>query len=103
MVFYPDNVPRAGRLQQLVNSIANMQTDIEDYADRMDNKNKDIRPLIDKVLEERGIDTLDELIEKAASQLSTEQQRVFRKVDGASFLASQLYTDIRVRIADRGS
>ncbi|KAL0948772.1 hypothetical protein HGRIS_008902 [Hohenbuehelia grisea] len=84
MVFYPDNVPRAGRLQQLVDSIANMQTDIEDYADRMDKKNKDIRPLIDKVLKERGIDTLDELIEKAASQLSADQQRVFRKLIDAA-------------------
>ncbi|KAL0957348.1 hypothetical protein HGRIS_001152 [Hohenbuehelia grisea] len=58
MVFYPDNVPRAGRLQQLVDSMANMQTDIKHDAEQMDEKNKQIRPLIEKMLKERSSQSL---------------------------------------------
>jgi hypothetical protein len=80
MIILIDNIPRAGRLQQLVDSIANIQTDIEDYAAKMDKKNKAIRPLLKKILEAQGIPDIDKLIERAGNQLTTDQQSAFQKV-----------------------
>ncbi|KAI0791759.1 hypothetical protein C8Q75DRAFT_732158 [Abortiporus biennis] len=59
MPFYPDNQKRARRLEQLVNSIAGLQSDIQDQADRIDKRSKDIRRVVGKLLTEHGIDNID--------------------------------------------
>jgi hypothetical protein len=88
MPFYPDNIHRAGRLQQLVDSIANMQTDIEDFSEQMDRKLKRMKEPLEKLLKEEGIDSIDKLIEKSQDMLSPQQQNAFRAVRDFSSISS---------------
>ncbi|KAL4246951.1 hypothetical protein ABKN59_007693 [Abortiporus biennis] len=79
-MFYPDNVQRATRLQQLVDSMANMQTDIKHSADEMDKKNAAIRPTINALLKEKGIDTIDDLIAKSLAKMTPEEKKQFESL-----------------------
>ncbi|KAI0798223.1 hypothetical protein C8Q75DRAFT_741031 [Abortiporus biennis] len=90
MPFYPDNEKRATRLSQLVNSIADMQTDIQDYADRIEKRNKDIRPVVNKMLKEKGIDSIDVLLEKATDQFTSDDERRYKKLIDAAKKNSKL-------------
>jgi hypothetical protein len=76
-MFYPDNDKRASRLQQLVDSMANMQTDIQNDAKAMDDKNVAIRPQIDKLLKMNGYDTMQQLIDKSMALLTPDQRKQF--------------------------
>ena len=75
-----DNVKRASRLQQLVDSMANMQTDIKHDADQMDSKDKAIRPAINAMLKERGIDNIDDLIAKSLAKMTPEEKKQYESV-----------------------
>ena len=75
-----DNEKRATRLQQLVDSMANMQTDIKHDADVMDKKNVTIRPKIDALLKQNGIDSIDDLIAKATAQMTPEERKQWEAV-----------------------
>ncbi|KAL4242858.1 hypothetical protein ABKN59_011548 [Abortiporus biennis] len=84
MPFYPDNQKRARRLEQLVNSIAGLQSDIQDQADRIDKRSKDIRRVVGTLLTEHGIDNIDVLIEKSTEQFSPDDERKFNKLIAAA-------------------
>ncbi|KAH8797304.1 hypothetical protein DL96DRAFT_1788065 [Flagelloscypha sp. PMI_526] len=84
MVFYPDNVQRASRLQQLVDSMANMQTDIKHSGDQMDERDKRIRPTIDAMLKEKGYDNIEDLIEKSTAQMTPEEKKQFEALIAAA-------------------
>ncbi|KAM5536988.1 hypothetical protein V8D89_009317 [Ganoderma adspersum] len=77
MVFYPDNEKRATRLQQLVDSMANMQTDVKDVAAKMDEKNEQYRPAIDRLLKANGMDSVDDVINKAAAEMTDDGRKAF--------------------------
>ncbi|KAI0798222.1 hypothetical protein C8Q75DRAFT_40742 [Abortiporus biennis] len=79
-MFYPDNAQRATRLQQLVDSMANMQTDIKHSANEIDKKNTAIRPKIDALLKENGIDTIDDLIVKSTSKMTPKEKKQFESL-----------------------
>jgi hypothetical protein len=78
-----DNVPRANRVQQLVDSVANMQTDIQHNAVEMDKSNAKIRPLVDQMLRANGMDGPDDLIEKAKAKMTDAEKQQFEKVSFA--------------------
>ncbi|KAJ7813988.1 hypothetical protein B0H14DRAFT_2458285 [Mycena olivaceomarginata] len=77
MVFYPDNEKRASRLQQLVNSMDNMQTDIKHTAAQMDEMNEKIRPAINAMLKERQMNTVDDLIQKSMEKMTPDDKKQF--------------------------
>ncbi|PIL25613.1 hypothetical protein GSI_11362 [Ganoderma sinense ZZ0214-1] len=77
MVFYPDNENRATRLQQLVDSMANLQTNVKDMGKDMDEKNAKYRPAINKLLKANGMDSIDDLINKVAAKMTPEERKVF--------------------------
>jgi hypothetical protein len=57
--------------------MANMQTDIQNDAKSMDDKNVAIRPQIDKLLKMNGYDTMDDLINKSMALLTPDQRKQF--------------------------
>ena len=77
---FKENVKRASRLQQLVDSMGNMQTDIKHDADQMDAKDKAIRPAIDAMLKERGLDSIDDLIAKSLAKMTPEEKKQYESV-----------------------
>ncbi|KAJ7813990.1 hypothetical protein B0H14DRAFT_2851496 [Mycena olivaceomarginata] len=89
MPFYPDNVKRAGRLQQLVDSMANMQTDIKDFSEQMDRKLKRMQAPLDKLLVDEGIDSIERLLEKSEEVLSPGQEKAYRALINAAKDSSQ--------------
>ncbi|KAF7353965.1 hypothetical protein MVEN_01082900 [Mycena venus] len=76
-VFYPDNVPRADRLQQLINNIGVLQTDIAKEKARMDELDTKSQTILNALLKEGKIKTLEELKNEAMSKLTDEQKREF--------------------------
>ena len=76
----PDNEKRATRLQQLVDSMANMQTDVKNIGDNMDEKNTEYRPAIDALLKANGMDSVDDVIAKAAAEMTDDDRKAFEAV-----------------------
>ena len=76
----PDNEKRATRLQQLVDSMANMQTDVKNIGDNMDEKNTQYRPAIDALLKANGMDSVDDVINKAAAEMTDDDRKAFEAV-----------------------
>ncbi|KAI0798262.1 hypothetical protein C8Q75DRAFT_845686 [Abortiporus biennis] len=79
-MFYPENVERAARLQQLVDSMGNMQSDIKHYGEEIDKKNTAIRPLIDALLKDKNIDTIEDLIAKSLAKMSPDDRKQFESL-----------------------
>ena len=75
-----DNEKRASRLQQLVDSMADMQTDIKDIGRKMDEKGVKYRPAINKLLKANGMDNVDDVIGRAASKMTPEERKAFEAV-----------------------
>lgn len=75
-----DNEKRATRLQQLVDSMANMQTDVKSIGQQMDDKNTQYRPAIDALLKANGMDSVDDVINKAAAEMTPEDRKQFEAV-----------------------
>ena len=76
----PENEQRASRLQQLVDSMADLQTDVKDVATKMDKKNVQYRPAIDKLLKANGMDSVDDVIDKAAAEMTPDERKAFEAV-----------------------
>ncbi|EIN12225.1 hypothetical protein PUNSTDRAFT_141030 [Punctularia strigosozonata HHB-11173 SS5] len=76
-VFYPDNVPRADRLQQLINNIGVLQTDISQEKARMDELDEKSQTILNALLKEGKIKTLAALKNEAMSKLTDEQKHEF--------------------------
>ena len=76
----PDNEKRATRLQQLVDSMANMQTDVKNIGENMDAKNTQYRPAINALLKANGMDSVDDVINKAAAEMTDDDRKAFEAV-----------------------
>jgi hypothetical protein len=79
-IFLSENRPMADRVQQLINDISNMQRFVTDISIQMDKKDARIRPTMDKLMEEHGLNTFSELRDKALAQLDEETKEKFLKV-----------------------
>ncbi|KAG6817521.1 hypothetical protein H0H87_007489 [Tephrocybe sp. NHM501043] len=83
-VFYPDgcseNQARADRLQQLINNIGVIQTDITNEKKRMDELDEECRIKLDELLKAGDIETLQELKDKAMSKLTDAEKTEFDQV-----------------------
>ncbi|KAL0570072.1 hypothetical protein V5O48_011890 [Marasmius crinis-equi] len=77
MVFYPDNVKRATRLQQLVDSCANMQTDVKHASDDFVKTNADLKPTVDSLLHKGGFSSFDDLYNKAMEKMTDDDRKKF--------------------------
>ena len=75
-----DNEKRATRLQQLVDSMANMQTDVKNIGENMDAKNEQYRPAIDALLKANGMDSVDDVINKATAEMTDGDRKAFEAV-----------------------
>ncbi|KAI1791439.1 hypothetical protein LXA43DRAFT_1140910 [Ganoderma leucocontextum] len=76
-LFYPDNPKRMARLQQLVDSITNMQADLKNIGKQMDDENAQYRPTVNALLKASGMDSVDDVINKAAAQMTPDERKVF--------------------------
>ncbi|KAG2014121.1 hypothetical protein CC2G_010964 [Coprinopsis cinerea AmutBmut pab1-1] len=81
---YPDNENRARRLQQLIDSMVNMQTDIKHVAEEMDKLDKRMRPTIDKLLHDNHMNGIDDLIKKAMEKMTPEEKKQFEAMIAAA-------------------
>ena len=68
------------RVQQLVDSITNIQADLKNIGKQMDEKNAQYRPAINALLKARGMASVDEVINDAASKMAPDERKVFEAV-----------------------
>ena len=80
LISLSDNEKRASRLQQLVDSMADMQTDVKNIGVKMDEKNVKYRPAIDKLLKAHGMDSVDDVINKAMAEMTPDERKAFEAV-----------------------
>lgn len=88
----PDNTKRATRVDQLVTSTGDMQTDIKQYADQMDTKNAQMRPILNQILNQAGYKSIDDLIKASTAQLTQQERDAFQSVSHLPTLFSALLT-----------
>ena len=79
-----DNPKRMSRVQQLVDSISNIQNDVKDVGAKLDRKGAELRPAINNLLRAHGMQSVDEAIEKAASKMTSDERKVFEAVSFGS-------------------
>ena len=60
--------------------MANLQTDVKDLSAKMDKRNEQYRPAIDKLLKANGMDSVDDVIDKAAAEMTAEERKAFEAV-----------------------
>ncbi|KIM35077.1 hypothetical protein M413DRAFT_432905 [Hebeloma cylindrosporum] len=79
-IAYPDNVPRANRVRQLAQDIAQIQSQIK--ADVEDARANDAAAIdiLNTIATNAGYKTLDEYVKDAADQLSEEDRAAFDKM-----------------------
>ena len=75
-----DNPKRMARVQQLVDSISNLQADLKNVGKQMDDQNKKYRPAINALLKAHGVASVDEVINDAASKMTANERKVFEAV-----------------------
>ena len=75
-----DNPKRMARVQQLVDSISNLQADLKNVGKQMDDQNKKYRPTINALLKAHGMASVDEVINDAASKMTADERKVFEAV-----------------------
>ncbi|KAG5647880.1 hypothetical protein DXG03_007804 [Asterophora parasitica] len=89
-VFYPDNVPRADRLQQLINNIGVIQTDISREKKRQDELDAQTKTKLDELLAAGKIESLAELEKKALSKLTDEEKAEYDALIKSTKLVAQV-------------
>eukprot|EP01129_Flabellula_baltica_P004103 TRINITY_DN13_c0_g2_i2.p1 TRINITY_DN13_c0_g2~~TRINITY_DN13_c0_g2_i2.p1 ORF type:complete len:332 (+),score=92.31 TRINITY_DN13_c0_g2_i2:51-998(+) len=77
-LFYPDNQNRARRCQQLLDDSTNFQQNITEDSQSLDEKDKNMRSSIDTIMAEQGLETFDELKEKAFSFMDDAQRQAYQ-------------------------
>ena len=75
------------RVQQLADSITNMQADLKDIGKQMDDKNAQYRPAMNALLKANGMASVDDVINNAASKLTPDERKVFEAVRSSSITA----------------
>ena len=78
-----DNEKRAIRLQQLVDSMDDVQTDVKKIGRQIDEKNAKYRPAINILLKANGMDSVDDVVNKAASLLTPKEREEFEAVSSS--------------------
>ena len=68
------------RVQQLADSITNMQADLKDIGKQMVDENAKCRPAINALLKARGMASVDDVINAAAAKLTPDERKVFEAV-----------------------
>ena len=68
------------RVQQLVNSITNVQADLKNIGKQMDDRNAQYRPTINELLKAHGSASVDDVINDAASKMTPDERKVFEAV-----------------------
>jgi len=76
-LIYPDNTLRADRLQQLVNDVVSLQTQITNCNNQMDRAEAAMKPLIAKMETAQGIKTFDDLRAKISAALPEAQRTLY--------------------------
>jgi hypothetical protein len=71
---YKDNTQRADRLQQLINDIDSLQTQVTNYDTQMDGAEAAMRPLLAQMGGTQGIKTFDDLRAKVSGELPEPQR-----------------------------
>ncbi|KAH7929534.1 hypothetical protein BV22DRAFT_1125634 [Leucogyrophana mollusca] len=77
-VFYPDNVQRGDRLQQLIDDIANIQTQIANQSDTMDKADKSSRQSLNDLLASQGMTTFDQLMNEILGEMTPDQRQQYQ-------------------------
>ncbi|KAG6843986.1 hypothetical protein H0H87_010945 [Tephrocybe sp. NHM501043] len=77
-VSFAENIPRADRLQALINHVAIIQTDVAREKKRMDELDKHSREVLNTLLERGEIKTLEELNKEAMERLTPEQRKEYQ-------------------------
>ena len=57
-----------------------MQIDIEKFAQQMDDKDKELRPIINALLREKGHQSVDDLINNASALMSLDEKKKYEAV-----------------------
>lgn len=86
-----DNQKRAIRVQQLVDSCAEAQTDVKHQSDNFVKANGDIKSIVDSVLHKNGFASLDDLFNKAMEKMTPDERKKFEAVSAMSLATSTLY------------
>ena len=60
--------------------MADMQTDVKNIGVKMDEKNVKYRPAIDKLLKAHGMDSVDDVINKAMAEMTPDERKAFEAV-----------------------
>ncbi|KAG6909486.1 hypothetical protein DXG01_017208 [Tephrocybe rancida] len=89
-IFYPENIPRADRLQALINHVAIIQTDVAREKKRMDELDKRAREALNTLLERGEIKTLEELNKEAMDRLTPEQRKEYMALIDATKQVGQV-------------
>ncbi|KAF8868347.1 hypothetical protein BD779DRAFT_1598340 [Infundibulicybe gibba] len=79
-VWFPDNINRRDRAQQLSNDITMMQNDMIEAKAGMDRRSARMVPYINEVLRNHGMSTFDDLKARLDATLAPEQQRAYEKL-----------------------
>ncbi|PXF45968.1 hypothetical protein BWQ96_04281 [Gracilariopsis chorda] len=77
-LFFPENRSRAQRLTELVDDITAMQRELKNDSDNLDAKDENMRPLLNKIMENNGFTTFDELVEKSLEVLTADEAQDLR-------------------------
>ncbi|KAG6846858.1 hypothetical protein H0H93_011390, partial [Arthromyces matolae] len=72
------NVPRADRLQALIDHVAIIQTDVAREKRRMEELDKEAREALNALLKQGQIKSLEELNEEAMTRLTPEQKKEYQ-------------------------
>jgi hypothetical protein len=80
MSLYPDNVPRANRVRQLAQDIAQIQSQLKADVEDARASDKAAIEMLNTIARNAGYNTLDEYIDTAAKQLSPEDRAAFDKM-----------------------
>ncbi|KAG6850759.1 hypothetical protein H0H93_008797 [Arthromyces matolae] len=89
-IFYSDNHARADRLQQLINNIGVIQTDIANEQKRMNQLDAECQEKLDELLKAGQIESLQELKEKAFSKLTEDEKEEFNQLISATKTVAQV-------------
>ncbi|KAG6813839.1 hypothetical protein H0H92_006783 [Tricholoma furcatifolium] len=90
MVFYPGNQLRADRLQQLINNIGLIQTEIANEQKRMNELDTACQVKLNQLLKDGKIESLEELKKKAMSKLTDEDKDEYNQLISATRTVGQV-------------
>ena len=82
---HSDNKKRSERVQQLVESINGLQNDIKAIGVQLEEKSHEYKDGIDAMLKAHGMNGVDDVIAKAASQMTPQDQKEFQTVRCSDF------------------